>query len=144
MFPLPETDSITYRKIPAGKTGAEVIFKNRNTWFLVLNKFSVRPIAHSLALTIIPQKSVFIICYRHTPFSRIVTTSSTVTRRPVFFKEIGGISSHSPVMTIGAYFTVYKEIIKKYKFPGKRMLIRCYIFTKKNKVAISVSLRQIA
>ena len=46
-------------------------------------------------------------------------------------------------MTISTYLSVNIKIIKQNKFTGNGMLIWCYIFTKKNKIGISVTFRHI-
>ena len=46
-------------------------------------------------------------------------------------------------MSVGAYLTIDIKIIKQNKFPCNCMLIRSYLFTKKNKTGITIAFRNI-
>src|SRR5680860_195247 len=104
-------------------------FQGGNVRFAVITKFAITSITDSLALAVIPNKSVAWISFFFSSFIIISSSTASIIGRPGFFNYIGGIGCSAPVMAIGTYLCIYIEIIHQHKFICNRMIVGSYFLS---------------
>ena len=110
-FPYVESACVPDRQIVAGITRTSMTFQNGYGWLSVGYKFSVRTIRDSVPVTIIPDKTIFVICNLSFSFYSIGAAAYTITSRPCFFNLISLIGAHTTIIAVSANFSFHIKVI---------------------------------
>ena len=139
MLPDPESCSVRDAGIVIREPGTETILQDGDRGLIFAHELAVGPITDTIAVTLIPDESIFVIRDLAFPLSSVGTTPSAITARPCFLKIIVSIGAHTPVMSVGTDFRIHVEIIQQHETLCQRMLVWGDIPAKEQQRSISPS-----
>src|SRR4051812_39047082 len=99
-------------------------FQRFNIWLIIISKFTVSAIAYPGTFAIIPNVTITRITGTAGNLLIIIAVPAAVVCRPGLFNKIRGIGCGTPVVPIGAYFSINIEIIQQNKLTGDGMMVR--------------------